>query len=273
MLLLVHHTRAALDVVFRVLRVPPLASVWLCALSLSCLTACNSTYNCWGPHCYGTAAWDGQSPSVISLEATVKLVPLNGGDGFVDDEVWVIDRNDTNCTNVTQNIFNLCWIELGAVAGPAWFPNDSATHLFWAENRPTSPGNPSAFFFHTLANPSSGELSSHVDYAITRDARPVSGNGWIIAATTSSNQYVATTTNSMAPPASIEIGQELYGSSGASAPKADFAATAVGTDAGVWDNNEVTTDGNVTSDNPPNGSWQLSPAKGGGGIFITQCCQ
>lgn len=244
----------------------------LCAAS-ALLAGCNATYNCSSPHCYGTALWDGETPSVVSLETTVKLVPLNGGDGFVDDEMWVVDRNDANCSNATLGIQSQCWIEMGALAGPAWF-TDTATHLFWAENRPASTaGGASAFYFHVLANPNSEELSSHADYVITRDARPVTGNGWIIAATTASNQYVATTQNSMTPPQRIIIGQELYGSEGASAPSADFDATAVGTDPNQYDNAEVTTSGLVTSDSPPTASWQLPPSSGAGGVFITRCCQ
>jgi len=230
------------------------AVIFLSAVVMALLlTACNNNYNCQNPHCYGTASWGGESPSVVSLQTTAKLVPLSGGDGFVDDEMWVVDYNDNNCTNSSLNIQSLCWIELGSLAGPAWF-SDTNTHLFWAENRPTSPGNPSAFFFNALATPSGNEINSHVDYAITRDSRPVNGNGWIIAATTAANQYVATTSNSMNPPQNVIIGQELYGSSGASAPQADFDATAVGTNSQVWSDSEVSTTGTVTSNNPPNGS-------------------
>lgn len=231
------------------------------------LTSCSNNYNCSNPHCYGVVSWDNQSPPVVLLEATVKLMPMHGGDGFVDDEMWVVDRNDKNCSN-----YSMCWIELGALAGPAWF-NDKATHLFWAENRPTSGGDGAGFFFHPLANPVGNELNSHVDYLITRDARPVNGNGWIVAATTSANQYIASMNNAMTPPKTVEIGQELYGTSGASAPIVDFDATAIGTSTTVWDNAEVTNDGTVSSDSPPIGYWQLSPSAGAGGIFITRCCQ
>jgi hypothetical protein len=247
---------------------PQRALAMLClAAALPLLTSCNNTYNCSSPHCYGRVDWENLKPAAVSLEATVKLMPMNGGDGFVDDEIWMVDSGNANCGN-----YGMCWLELGALAGPAWF-SDDATHLFWAENRPAAGGNSAGFFFHPLATPSGNELNSHVDYVITRDARPVSGDGWIIAATTSANQYVATTNNALNSPTRVQIGQELYGTSGASAPIVDFDATAVGTSTTVWDNVEVSTDGGIESDSPPIGYWQLSPSAGAGGIFITRCCQ
>jgi hypothetical protein len=76
----------------------------------------------------------------------------------------------------------------------------------------------------------------------------------------------------------IDIGQELWGTNGNSAPAANFtrniwAVQLLGPEYVFWYNAQHT-EGGVTSDSPPHGAWIIDPAVGTpeGGEFQTQCC-
>ncbi len=228
----------------------------------------HDTYSCGDAfgHCYAVATWTNSSLSTTQLAgvlADISYTNLNGGDGFVENEIWLVQTNSPPCADV--NPIDFCWAEVGMTASSGQFPG---THFFWADNTPTS-----GYTFHDLGvvPPSDQDPKNPDLFAITYDGSGV----WqvaIVGLASGSALIFAYSYDAMIPNRA-EMGQELEGTSGASAGSADFSALAyedgfvlhVGA---PW----ITVLPGIESDNPPLFMWIQPPGASGDGAFQTTCC-
>jgi hypothetical protein len=90
---------------------PPAALLLIVMLLLG---ACgNPSYTCTDEsgHCYGVAQL--QVPDNDVVGTSFNAVSLNGGDGHISDEIWLVQKNSSACSNAS----NQCWVEIGTCAG------------------------------------------------------------------------------------------------------------------------------------------------------------
>jgi hypothetical protein len=233
-----------------------------------------AAYSCGNPssdHCYGVTSWTEQ-PQYFGAYTDAKQVAMacpSSCGGFVDDEIWLVDDNSSGCT---ANSFQMCWMEAGTLM------TAGANHpqFFWAESKPAGG---SGFTLHIVGNADAAGTVDH--YMIIKDGRQHTSNlfqVWIYN-TSLSTLYHGTSTGNAMSGERILLGQELAGSSGASAGTAHFtrniwAVQVLGPEYVFWYNRQVH-DGGVSSDNPPFASWAVhpsSPPPPEGGDFTTHCC-
>jgi len=245
-----------------------------------------TTYSCGNPqsgHCYGVNSWtqSGEYFGAYTDIAQVAMSCPSGCGGFVDDEIWLIDRSSSNCTT---NDFQMCWVEAGTIESEGSNPT-----YFWADARP---GTGNTFNAHYLGGTDPVGTVDH--YMIVKDGRS-SPNNYLIFIYNDSHSTLYNGTSSVAGTGGcgsalpqmtgteIDIGQELAGSPSAankaSAASANFtrniwAVQALDSSYTFWYNAQ-TAAGGVRSDNPPTASWTINPGSSGapeGGQFTTRCC-
>jgi hypothetical protein len=231
-----------------------------------------SAYSCGNPssgHCYGVTQWT-EHPEYFGAYSDISQVSMgcpSGCNGFVDDETWLTDSHTASCV---ANSFGMCWVE----AGYFFTDGSSSRQYFWAEAKPSG-----AFTLHTLGTAGPNGAINH--YMLIKDARTGPGifQVWIYNTSLSTLYHGTSSGNGMAGDRVI-IGQELAGSSGASASTAHFtrniwAVKPLGPEYVFWYNRQVN-DGSVTSHNPPFASWAVHPSTPPppeGGDFTTHCCK
>ena len=213
---------------------------------------------------------NGGKPRYFGAYADILQTPLScpkGCNGFIDDEIWLVDDNTAACRS---NGFGMCWVEAGSIA-----TENSSTVFFWADARPLTS---SVFNLHLLGGTDPAGTTDH--YMIIKDARGPAGifQLWIYNDSLST-LYNGTSTSNPMSGNRIMIGQELAGTNGASAGNASFtrniwAVQTLGPEYVFWYNRQTT---NVTpnSQNPPFGSWTVNPSSPPppeGGQFTTHCC-
>src|SRR5262245_38494533 len=66
-------------------------------------------------HCYATATSQSQPKyfGAYTDIAEANLSCASGCNGFVDDEIWLVDDNSPGCQS---NGFGMCWVEAGYIA-------------------------------------------------------------------------------------------------------------------------------------------------------------
>jgi hypothetical protein len=166
----------------------------------------------------------------------------------------------------THNQPNIYWVESGYESyppGPA--SNDS---YFWADERPNGGG----YNWHDFGQVPSGDYQHNATFNIVNDG----SQSYEVYVSTYTTYYLGYSTHSIVSPNDIVIGQELAGSSGASAPVSFFSDN-------QWlDSNDAphyqtygsdTTPYPLTSDNPPYASWFIHPQNSStGGSLQASCC-
>jgi hypothetical protein len=242
-------------------------------------------YVCGNPsegHCYATATWSEQ-PEYFGAYTDIVLANIDCSgphlrgrcDGFVDDEIWLIDDRSAECIG---NEFGGCWVEAGYihVAGEpeSEIGAFGAEHYFWAENTPTS-----GFHYYALG-PVTDPVGATGHFMIIKDSRGSPGifQVWIYNDSLST-LYNGTSTGNTMRATRIDIGQELAGTVGARADCARFRRNiwAVGPlekEYVFWYNRQIDA-GAVTSQQPPVGWWSIDPGSASapeGGEFTTACC-
>jgi hypothetical protein len=222
--------------------------------------------------CFKHVNWTG---AVLGSEVTINegFVTCGTCDGFIDNEMWLIDTTSSLCTSAQDG---LCWVEAGyqtyttnnATNGggqPSCITNSAANCYFWADNRP---GNGS-FHEHVVANVPSSDYGNNTSFYIQQGSSPSNWNVQI--ATASGNYYQGTSTFNGMSPSDIEIGQELYGTDGAGANQTDFFYSEWADTQGHGFHYQ-TSPGTITTDQPPYGYWVDSPNDiNNGGDFCTAC--
>lgn len=97
-------------------------AVSLCALSavLALETISHApvarAYSCINPHCYGEVDWPNYVPGTTT---SIFIAQLNCNsstscDGFIDDEMWLVDQSSNTCKNDSAKA---CWVEIGYLRG------------------------------------------------------------------------------------------------------------------------------------------------------------
>jgi hypothetical protein len=230
-----------------------------------------TSYNC-GPgappcntssdqHCYGQVTWSG-SANGFSMELTA--VSLNPGDGFIDDEGWLVDY-----PGGAEN--GMSWVETGEL-------NEGfSTDYFWAYGEHWCQ-DAQQFMFFDLGPVAPADLTNNtwIAYQVQQDSKtPSTWNVTISYAQTGQVLFSEAATGVSMSPNTVIEGQELQGTTGASAKLAFFSYNEIshgGTES--FESNP----GTVASGNPPHAGWwpDSDPTQtygsGIGGIFFTWCC-
>jgi hypothetical protein len=247
----------------------------LAAFPLLLVCACpgggsSSTYACPnlpGAKCYGVTIWP---PSALNAPVGTVMtyftpVALNGSDGHMTDEVWLLACSDAGCTNISG------WVEAGEVAGPdekgCQIPSNEA-HWFWADQRPGK-----SFFCHDLGPVAQADFGKQASVAIGVNP-PLPGEFFVNGfSATAHPLYGISTSNSMQQNA-FEIGMELsathaagsggtayFGPNSFAPPQSDVFS-------------DPTSNGLQRVDSPINAGWSgyfpsESPSQA---VWTTQCC-
>lgn len=230
------------------------------------------TYNCSTSHCYGVNSWsnteygqtnftgDETNPDVVSL------TPGSSGGG-IDNEEWLVDSNQNHSETCiaaqggTQN--GQCWVEAGY--------NHSyglSEVWFWADVRPQGGGCTTHCYYHEHdSGPlSSGDYGNPADFYISKG----SSGQWIVDVSGYSTGLSGSSTYNTMHPTTVEMGQELIGTSGANAPTAYYVGNAWEDSSGTWQYH--TLDGQPSSYNPPWANWyqgQTPSTSPYGGVWYT----
>jgi len=210
-------------------------------------------YSCGTAHCYKGIHWGGH----VSGESTdIYIAPLtapNDG-GFVDNETWLVDLTGPY------------WVEIGYSTF-----GSSSVQYFWADSRPGS-----TYYEHPMASVAGNEYGTRPQFAIQHG----SGNSWVASIVGPGSNFGGswTSTNNTMTGNDIQIGQELAGTTGASANYANFT---INVWYGYYDGSfhyqtNSGQDLNLaygSTSNPPYGGWDVIPQNSTtGGQFTTNCC-
>jgi hypothetical protein len=253
------------------------ASLIVCVVAVLSFGGCGGgNYKCSDNHCYGLtvlpAAQNGE-PGFRGFVTTVNAVALNSGDGEINDEIWVVDKNSAGCGGQ-------CWIEVGLSAGAntggCSLPSNE-THVFWADNRPNQ-----GFFCHDQGALQAQEFNQPVFLAIA--VRPTDPNSFDVEALTCTSTtgngtcqrraIIGTSTNNTMAATAIEMGMELAGTNGASAPATNFTGSLTPNPNVSFGWTFLKLDGNILQNAPVKGAWTTTPStSNSGGSFQTSCCQ
>ncbi len=225
------------------------------------------TYSCGNsgtssPHCYGTYWFPritnhGSSTTILMSKLTCNPTYCANGKGFIDDEMWLCDDTTGHSCDY--------WVEGGYWTNYAATGND----YFWADKRPGS-----GLIVHDLGGVPADDFGGYTTLDITTDGPDT----WQIQfyTYTQGDPSGYSTGNTMTANRP-QIGQELAGTSGASAPNVLFEDNGYETTANHF---VYQTNG---SDNypyeffdltgPEHASWFVPPEDSStGGILETSCC-
>jgi hypothetical protein len=215
-----------------------------------------SAYSCSPLHCHAIVDWSG---AIHGASTDISLVSIvcsgcNGSSQFYDDEIWVVEKG--NCGGA-------CWVEVGYTKPT---PSSSSEYYFWADYRPCFM---CGYNQHFVGQVQPNEIGTSPEFSIQYSGN----NTWgvsIVGVGSNFGGSWQSTSNSMSPK-DIEVGAELAGTSGASAPVAHFTVnTWTGTDGSF---HYQTSNGTVTQDLPPSASWRVLPSQSSsGGDLVTSCC-
>jgi hypothetical protein len=266
-------------------RNPPAARTAVRSVALAVMTvlladcAGYSCGNSTGSHCYGIAtlpaALNGE-PNFRGFVTAVDAVPLNSGNGEINNEIWVVQQGNPACGSIANS---QCWIEVGlsagADAGGCSLPSNE-THIFWADNRPNQ-----GFFCHDQGALQPQEFNQPVFLAIA--IRPPEPNSYDVEALTCTSTsgsgscprraIIGKSSNNAMAANLVEMGMELAGNSGASAPVTHFNGSIAPNPNVIFGWTYVNVDGSVITNTPVKGGWSLTPSTNPGGSFFTSCCQ
>lgn len=234
-------------------------------------------YTC-GGHCYGVNVWSSSKGEYFGASSDISMVPLTcdptmcASSEFITNEMWLVDP--TNCTQQTNG---QCWVETGYIDSPPPDPNNpnqsKNQSYFWADERPGS-----TFMFELFQDVPASELGNTDHFVIINDTSTTPGGFQILVYNNSSTTLLQGTSNDNTMVGTqIIIGQELFGSAGASAPQAAFTHNMFATQAlspgNMFVYNTQTAEGTVINKSPPFGQWDTDPATSpDGGQFSTHCC-
>jgi len=221
-----------------------------------------------GHHCYAITDWS-EHPEYFGAYSDIPQLGLScaGCDGFVDNEIWMIDDFTPECV---RNPFRQCWVEAGYLADHG----QNLPYLFWAD---FAPGGQ-----FRLAFPAYAAISLN-HFMIVKDGRTSPASFLLFIYNTShSTLFSAVSLTSSGTPMKanrIVMGQELAGTMGAAAPATPFtrniwAVVPLGPEYVFWYQPQRTP-GFERQDVPPWERWTRPPATPGteGGEFTTHCCR
>jgi hypothetical protein len=213
-------------------------------------------YTCVYDHCYGRVDWTG---AFNGETWDASIVHMSGGNSRITNETWVSDCDpyyfdNLDCTGPGRTPH---WVETGYVS------DSNGEYYYWADQRPVD----NTYHEHDLNQAGSCDYGNYTYFDIHR----YTSSSFEIDISSCSYGVQAYSTNNTMSPSAILTGQELVGTSGASAPRAYFINnTWIGTD-GVyhyWGSN-----GGIYGANPPSAGWSTLPSNSStGGVLWTNCC-
>lgn len=226
----------------------------------------STSYNCNGngldtQHCYGTNTWHG---SVNGSYTDVNVVSLAGGDGGIDNEMWLVDTTHTCYVDPGNQGQTYCWVEGGYVRR-----GNESEIWFWADDRLCSG---CYYIEHDSGQLLSGDYGSGAAITIVKNA---SAGKWDVTIYGNSSRYTGQSTSNNMTPNYIQIGQELYGTNSANAPTASYEQNSWDATNGTgW--HYQTNNGNFNGlnsgapYNPPWSGWRTQPSSSStGGLWYT----
>lgn len=164
-----------------------------------------NTYSCLYPHCYGIEDWPG---GMDGGHTSIKVAHISPGDEFVTNEMWIDDK---------QTSGGPYWVEGGYLTNVN--VDNGAELWFWADNRPGGGYNA-----HYATSPvTSGDYGNPVNVTIVRGSSNPNTHTFTVQVYGTSTGIAGSSTYNSMVPNDINIGEELYGSSGASASTALWA--------------------------------------------------
>lgn len=246
------HRVFAEDIAFRILLALALA---LGGAVLSTRSAeAQPLYSCSGS-CHAANYWlnpvNGASVSIM-----IRNVICGSCDGFVSNVLWYTGNYGDSACPIAGTSDHYCWIETGysTWGNPNHHVAPSCTGgvancFYWADNRPNG-----GYHEHAVANITQYDIPGA--FSISRTS--VNATNWDVVVFGS--HYQSTSNHfGYSGKASIQIGQELAGTSGASSPRVDFTNNAwLGTTSSSWQYQHA--DGTTPPpDKPPYGNWETPP--------------
>jgi hypothetical protein len=194
-------------------------------------------------HCYGANRWMGP---MYGASTEVGVVQLHAGDGIMNNSLWVGNKTHTQ------------WLEAGYAV------ITSKNYEFWYFGYINNNGTYKEMDDpYGLVSGSAGDFASPATIYI----KNVSGNVWNAAVYGSASRWLpdAVSLTNFAPDA-IDVGEELGGSSGASAPVTTFYYNEWRNASGNYVYQTAT--GTPTSENPPYANWTVFPSNSStGGVW------
>jgi len=202
---------------------------------------------------------------------------MNGGNGHITEEIWLIQDNNADCGKDRQ-----CWVEVGLRAGIGCGGTAVGAEVFWADNRPgPDPDHPQGFSCHDLGALLPEEIGQPVFLVIA--ISPGSPNTFDVEALTCTSAagpgtcarriFSARSTNNSMAPNRWDIGLEVSGTSGAVAPNTSFNNNIVTNPRSPIGWTNLTTNGVVIINAPVWAGWTTPPStSSSGGSWSTSCC-
>lgn len=215
-------------------------------------------YSCTG-HCYAYVKWS-NAVDGASTYISVEFITCGSCNGFVNNEIWYVGSSGTEACPSSG-----CWVETGysTWGNPNHHVAPSCTGgvancFFWAQD------SSAGYEEHATANITQYGVLAPAE--IQRNSSnhnnwDVYINGYHYTALNNHFGYGGTT-------AVIEIGEELYGTSGAASPRIDWEYNAwLGINGSNYQYQHA--NGNVPPpNNPPYGKWETPPSSSSiGGDF------
>jgi hypothetical protein len=238
------------------------------------LAACDGSYSCTN-YCYGVVQL---FPANLNGVATYfNAVSLNGGDGHITDEIWLIEPFDGACANLEE----MCWIEIG-IEGESTNSacqlgvNATGVHVFWADNRPNQ-----GYLCHDMGVLQDQEIGQPMFLAIaivpgspgTFDVELETCFPTWGTATCPGRAFSGISTNNTMMPQQWNIGLELQGTTGASAPQTQFFWNSVTDPSSFFGWGPLSIDGQPSVQSPVQAGWTTTPSTStSGGSWFTSCC-
>ncbi len=174
--------------------------------------------------------------------------------GFINQDLWLAQLNNSACN------WGKCWIEAG------YINSSGVSSYFWTGNRPNGGYS---FHWNTVVLPQDiqyGVLHEEI-YRTSYETFAISRSIYYCNSCTTFGTE-ASTFNIM-DSNTIQIGSELAGSAGASAPKNHYKTNYWRDSNGNWQPEKY---GGYNLNSPPYGYWNIVPSPSSTGDWVTYCC-
>jgi hypothetical protein len=208
-----------------------------------------SSYSCVG-HCYGLVDWYG---GVTGAATSIFTNRMYAGDDHVNNEMW-LNYNDSSGHTIY-------WVEVGTKAEVGAYNGNEI--LFWDDNRPNG-----GFTRHLGPQLNASDFGKYGFFEISKDS---SSSFFVYAGNLPVAAINMESTANPINPNDINIGMELVGSSGATAPINGFTDNQSQNSNG-WFYQPIRGKVYTTPNSPVRTLWKYPPAGNGsnsGGEFNT----
>jgi hypothetical protein len=241
------------------------------------LQGCGPSYTCTDAsgHCYGVVQVS--PPDLNGVTTSYNAVSLNGGDGHINNEIWLVQQNNSSCSNFG----NQCWVEIGILAATAGQGCQSGVNpvgirIFWADNRPNQ-----GYICHDMGQLQTQEIGQPVFALIgIHPGSPNTFDAELLTCTSETGNgncprrvFSGTSSNNTMVPTAWDIGLELEGTTGASAPQTQYFDNIVTSPSSPIGWGWLMTDGTSIIQTPVNAGWTTPPSTSPeNSSWFSSCC-